>query len=527
MSVQELSALHKRYIDVSDRFKSSWTYHQFLQGLNKLAGEGELAQYATEFQAVYGLLKEVSSHLTAAGTDRVRNELEMVDRRLSDLNRWLLQEDGKVAPSQLRMFFQRVRNYNDGILVQLVKFYLYLRPGLEWGQEHHDKLDFLITKLSEEAQGPHGPWVVQERSKIKQVYNGLWQILGAVGLGESELEERRGRIDELRRRMLQADTFDHLIDGELIAEYRRYKFQLGRLFLHPELLVVVVETNLALRNHIQQLYRREEQRIVADYQRIFELERVVAVDTQLDLELSAFREEVETFEKNLQNETLSLDELRRLRQHVRTLIPRLTGIQATEELFAEPGGEAPRTASGEQALAPPAGAGALAAHNGASPLGVGWGEELLLDHHRRLLGALDGLPSEVSPKVAAFSPELFPYRLEPREVVAFRRLARQEDGINRDLESFLLWAAALRSRTQEEIEEIRGILDDTVVTREAPVFVRAKQTARLADLFVHRFDHEIAQTVLGGAAGEEARELQVLKMRLVRESAGLWLLIYK
>src|ERR1044072_1760949 len=119
MSVQELSALHKRYIDVSDRLKSSWTYHQFLQGLNKLAGEGELAQYATEFQSVYGLLKEVSSHLNATGTDRVRNELEMVERRLSDLNRWLLQEDAKVAPSQLRMFFQRVRNYNEGILVQL------------------------------------------------------------------------------------------------------------------------------------------------------------------------------------------------------------------------------------------------------------------------------------------------------------------------------------------------------------------------------------------------------------------------
>jgi hypothetical protein len=527
MSVQELSALHKRYIDVSDRFKSSWTYHQFLQGLSKLAGEGEPAQYATEFQAVYGLLKEVSAHLNATGTDRVRNELEMVERRLSDLNRWLLQEDAKVVPSQLRMFFQRVRNYNDGILVQLVKFYLYLRPGLDWGQEHHDKLDFLVTKLSEEAQGPHGPWVLQERSKVKQVYSALWQLLGEVSLGEAELDERRGRIDELRRRMLQADTFDHLIDGELIAEYRRYKFQLGRLFLHPELLLVVVETNLALRNHIQQLYRREEQRIVADYQRIFELERVVAVDTQLDLELSSFRQEVETFEKNLQNETLSLDELRRLRQHVRALIPRLTGIQATEELFGEPGGGMPAP-QGQQGAVAPGGAGALAGgHNGASPPGVGWGEDLLIEHHRRLLGALDGVPDEVSPKVAAFSPELFPYRLEPREVVAFRRLGRHEDGIDRDLESFLLWAAALRSRTQEEIEEIRGILDDTSVTREAPVFTSAKQTARLADLFVHRFDHEIAQTLLAGAAGEEARELQVLKMRLVRESAGLWLLIYK
>ena len=526
-SVQELSALHKRYIDVSDRFKSSWTYHQFLQGLHKLAGAGELAQYATEFQAVYGLLKEVSQHLTQAGTERVRGELEMVDRRLQDLNRWLLQEDGKVAPSQLRMFFQRVRNYNEGILVQLVKFYLYLRPNLEWGQERHDKLDFLVTKLSEEAQGPQGPWVLQERSKAKQIYNGLWQLAGGLTVSDNEIDGHRARIDELRRGMLQADNFDRLMDGELIAEYRSYKFQLGRLFFHPDLLLSIVETNLALRNHIQQLYRREEQRIVADYQRIFELERVVAVDTQLDLELSAFRQEVESFEKNLQNESLSLAELRQLRQHVRTLIPRLTGIQAGEELFSEPSAP-PLSASQQVAVATAAAISAAAAPtNGGASLGVGWGEELLATYHRKLLAALEGVPSEVSAKVAAFSPELFPYRLEPREVVAFRRLGRHEEGIDRDLESFLLWAAALRSRSQEEIEEIRGILDDTAVTRDAPVFGRARQTVRLADLFVHRFDHEIAQSVLTGGGGDEARDLQVLKMRLVRESAGLWLLVYK
>jgi hypothetical protein len=526
-SVQELSALHKRYIDISDRFKSSWTYHQFLQGLHKLSGEGDLGQYATEFQAVYGLLKEVSQHLTQAGTERVRGELEMVDRRLQDLNRWLLQEDGKVVPSQLRVFFQRVRNYNESILVQLVKFYLYLKPNLDWGQEYHDKLDFLITKLSEEAQGPQGPWALQELSKAKQIYNGLWQLVGGFTIGDSEVEEHRGRIDELRRSMLQADNFDRLIDGDLIAEYRRYKFQLGRLFFQPDLLLAIVETNLALRNHIQQLYRREEQRIVADYQRIFELERVVAVDTQLDLELSAFREEVETFEKNLQNESLSLAELRTLRQHVRALIPRLTGVQAGDELFSEPDGP-PLSASQQVKVAAAAAISAAAAPaNGGAAPGVGWGEELLVPHHRKLLAALEGVPAEVSAKVAAFSPELFPFRLEPREIVAFRRLGRHEEGVDRDRESFVLWAAALRARSQEEIEEIRSILDDTAVTRDAPVFGRARQTTRLADLFVRRFDHEIAETVLAGGNGDDARDLQVLKMRLVRESAGLWLLLYK
>ena len=519
MSVQELSALHKRYVDVSDRFKSSWTFHQFLQGLHKLMGGGELAQYSTEFQAVYGLLKEVSQHLTASSTDRVRNELEMVDRRLLDLNRWLVAEDTKVSPSQLRVFFQRVRNYNEGILVQLVKFYLYLRPNLDWNQDHHDKIDFLITKVSEESQGPQGPWSLQERSKVKQVFNALWPLAAPAEVDEEQLDENRRHVQELRRQMLQAETFDQLIEGELIAEYRRFKYELGRLFFHPDVLLAAVETNLSLRNHIQQLYRREEQRIVADYQRIFELERVVAVDTQLDLELSAFRDEVEQFERNLQNETLSLDELRRLRSHVRTLIPRLTELREPERVFHEP--------SGRDTAAEPGPAASAAAGSGRSVGSGGWGEELLREYHQRLVGALEGVSADVSAKVAAFSPELFPFRLEPREILAFRRLGRHDgEHGDRDLESFVLWAAALRSRTQQEIDEIRGILDDTVVTREAPVFQRAKQTTRLADLFVHRFSHEIDHAVLRGD-GEDARELQVLKMRLVRESAGLWLLVHK
>jgi hypothetical protein len=146
-------------------------------------------------------------------------------------------------------------------------------------------------------------------------------------------------------------------------------------------------------------------------------------------------------------------------------------------------------------------------------------------HHERLFTALAGVPREVSPKVASYSPELFPYRLEGREIVAYRRLSGGE-AVDRSREGFLLWAAALRARAQEEIEEIRSILDDTAVTRDAPVFVRAKETTRLADLFVRRFEHEMEQDVLR-AAGEDARELQFLKMRLVRESAGLWLLVYK
>ena len=179
MTVEELSSLHQRYVELSNRFKSAWTFHQFLQGLHKLLMDGELVQYSAEFQTVYGLLKEVSQNLNASSVERVRNELEMVERRLQELNRWLLQEDTRVSPSLLRLFFQKVRNFNENIVLQLVKFYLFAYYGIEWTQDHNDKVDFLLTRVSEEAQGPQGPWVLRSRSQTRQTFAVLWQILGA------------------------------------------------------------------------------------------------------------------------------------------------------------------------------------------------------------------------------------------------------------------------------------------------------------------------------------------------------------
>ena len=34
-TVQELSVLHRRYADISHRFRAAWTFHQFLQSLGK------------------------------------------------------------------------------------------------------------------------------------------------------------------------------------------------------------------------------------------------------------------------------------------------------------------------------------------------------------------------------------------------------------------------------------------------------------------------------------------------------------
>jgi hypothetical protein len=114
-------------------------------------------------------------------------------------------------------------------------------------------------------------------------------------------------------------------------------------------------------------------------------------------------------------------------------------------------------------------------------------------------------------------------RLEAREVVAYRRLYITNEG-DPELENFLLEAAALRLRINQEAAEITELLDESAVTRDAPVFVRARQSTRLADEYVQRFSNLIMSAVQDGNT-TEAQQLQLLRMRLIRDYSGLWLLV--
>ena len=66
MTVQELTVVHQRYIDLSDRFRAAWTFHQFLQGLQKIFLESAPGRYPADFQGLYNTLKDVSQNLNAS-----------------------------------------------------------------------------------------------------------------------------------------------------------------------------------------------------------------------------------------------------------------------------------------------------------------------------------------------------------------------------------------------------------------------------------------------------------------------------
>jgi hypothetical protein len=514
-TVQELSVLHRRYADISHRFRAGWTFHQFLQSLGKTLLQRVEDQHSTEFQNLYTGLKEISQSLNASESEKIRHRLEAIDRRLTELIGALDAEDTKVTPDLLRQFFRRVKNYDEKILTQLVRFYLYAHVSGPWPTERVDKIDFLLARLSEEVDDRSGELVLRDHHRLTEIFQGIWAQLGEAPPGDQLIEESRSAIDGLRHEMGGVESLDALNESALIRRYRETKHGLGRYYFYPELLLPIQETNLVFKSRIQKLYRQEEQRIVAEYQRVFELEREVSLDSQLDRELAAFREEIERFEKQLQKEEFRLGDIAQIRQKVRELLPRLTaGRPATAE---RPSVSRMVQSTGEVALH-------RAASAATAPLSSS--EELLGDYYRRLVDTLKNVnPPDLAPERVVLRPEIFALRVEAREVEAYRRVFGKSEH-DRELERFLLESAALRVRINEEAHEIAGLLDETSVTGDAVVFARARLTCRTADAYLWRFNHVLQDQMMAGDM-TECRQIQLLRMRLMRDYSGLWLLAFK
>jgi len=539
-TVQELGAVHRRYADTSHRFRAAWTFHQFLQSLGK-SGQQDIGDaHSLEFQNLYAELKDISQNLNAAESDRLRGRLDGIDRSLGALIEALDEEDARVAPYYLRQFFRRVKSYDEKILTQLVKFYLYAQQGEIWPTERLDKVDFLLARLSEEEDDRTGEPRLRDHRRLGEIFHGLWAMVGAPLPETAFVTAKRREIEDIRQEAAEVESLDRVNETNLIPRYRQLKHDLGSLLFEPALLLAIQETNLALKSRIQGLYAKEERRIVDEYQRVFELEREVPVDRELEQELTQFRQEVERFEAQLQSQELKLEDLALIRAHVRELLPRLAaagrGVGAYSGEGTSPGTAAPpggaaaapglrRTQSAPLSTLARDG-GYLAAAGAAEPESpLAAQEDLLGEFYRKLVDALREVDPELTPERVVVMQEVFPLRIEPREVVAYRRVYGRAE-CDRELEQFLLEAAALRMRINEEAQEISGILDETSVTGDSIVFARARWTARTADAFLWRFHHVLDEAVLAGSI-TEARQLQLLRMRLMRDYSGLWLLAYK
>ncbi len=523
MSVDQLSELHQRYVDLSDRFKASWTFHQFLQGLAKVFKEAGIQPDEVSFQDIYGDLKSASKDLNTASMDSASDQLDAIEKELDARVEVLAEENTKVTPTLVRQFFGRVKTYDERILAQLLRFYIHIREAT-WSDDELDKIDFLLTRLGEELQEFGKEPLERNPQRTREVLAGLWQAMSVDDPGQDAVNDIIKEVHTLREAFAQIEGLDQFNELGVIRGYRRLKHGLDELVFHPSVAIEIVDANLFLRRTIETFYRREEQRIAAEYQEVFELERgAPGVSTELDGELQSFRGEVESFERSIEQDDVKLDAVARIRERARGLAPRLRAAGAEQIAVNESG-------NGEELRLSALDAVEEGWENGlpeskpAEPLRIRTAyAALLADPLRQLLKVLENSEWTASPRVVATSVDAQPLRIEAREVLAYRRL-HVDAGFETELEQFIVEAASVRILITSHAEEIIGMVD-RIEDMSASIFERSRATCRLAGQFEHRFEYFIQQLVADGALNE-ARTLQFLRMRLLRDYSGLWLLVY-
>ena len=98
MSVAEIGLLHARYVRLSDRFKSLWTYHQFASGVFKNLIPAPLP-YRIDFQSLYDRIKSASAVLNSSQVNEAAAAVGLCELALDRAAKQLLRADEQVSPS--------------------------------------------------------------------------------------------------------------------------------------------------------------------------------------------------------------------------------------------------------------------------------------------------------------------------------------------------------------------------------------------------------------------------------------------
>lgn len=311
-----------RFTVMSDQFRSLWTFYQFLGGVYKHQGLGSLP-YDYDFQALY---REVQALVPKVGvgtnTDAATiQEFEKLDRELERIHHELAKLESEFSPSLLRKFFDHLKNQDEKILFALVKFYI-LEPSPD--RDTFDKLDILLTRLAG-SPSEGGGERLRDRSELKTSFERLAEMANLPAPTAGEERTLVGLIKDLREEVRAIPDFHGLLHSRVIDRYRELKERLGKVGLHPTLLIEIVETNIELKNRFLSLYLEEEAKILEDTNKVFEIERYIernpgVAHEELRRQLEIFRESRERFDAKRRDNNVKREDIVALRESMQLVM---------------------------------------------------------------------------------------------------------------------------------------------------------------------------------------------------------------
>ncbi len=504
MSVEEISALHNRFVRLSDKFKSIWTYHQFAQGVFKNLIEHKLP-YNIDFQSVYQPLKQAQPLIQSARPDSARDLLNAAQRDLEKVIHQMMPADQFISASVMRRFFERLDRQDDKIIFYLIKFYLFIETIED---DQVDKLDFLFTRIAEDYIQEREEYAPRDSLALRQTFQSLLSVREVEQPAQDDLMRVISKLSDLKDEIDHVEKFDDLSDRNMVGRLREMKRTAGEAFFHPDVLLAIVQANISMKNRSRVLFSQEEALILKNAQRLLENDRNIkegfaASDPSISAELERFREFKQKFDESRATSNLKFDALTRLKESMKKLLGDFDKQEVPDVDQVEPAIEqAERMHQVERVF-------------GDDPL--------LNDHLIQIVEALAPWAERVGPAGRLAEEVVSDLRLEKWEAEAWFRLSRNEqsEDLLNERDRLYVRAAALRARISVEAKELSQRMDG--VRMEQNFLIHVKSTLSAAERFDGAFGSMI-QAVGHRWRPEDLRRLHRSRIRLFREFSGLWLL---
>lgn len=535
-SIVDLRTIHDAYTRLTEKFKTFWTFHQFLQGVHKTFF-GDAPGYQIDFQGLYDQIRSVTTVMNVQPPPVVLDQINQLDGRLDVVYRALSADDEKIAASWVRRFFEKVRTEDEKLLLAILRFYFHSR---QVSPEALDKMDFLLTLVGARKSLDDGRYLPRFPQELTKLFASLLALIRRNPAPQAELTAAVKALGLIRKDIDACERFEDLSEKKILDSLRTVKHRLGPAYYDPNVLSAILEANLAAKNRYQALYRGEEKRIFESSQRLLALERELSrrpevADTELQEDFRRFRQFKDEFEKKRSEGEIRHSQVTRLAESIDQLMSRLdvtSGAPAEEApisldaLESEELDEARETISGyfpgRDAVAPVP----VAAAEPERPTVPVATDPLVGEIASKVLYAVDLLQTGTGSGQAAYGSALSRFRLEPWEVRSARRLqsgeaARDaESGAN---EALFLEAAALRIRIDEIAQELKGSPASPEDNPEPPIFGVATECLVRSQELDRRFRQALEALGPGGPP-ESLNELTRSRFRLLRAFSGLWLL---
>ena len=529
-----------RYTGLSDRFRSLWTFYQFLNGVLKHLDEGPMP-YTYNFQGLHRQMQELIHKVGIDVNSGAAPELDQVERELDRIHRELAHIEGEYPPSVMRKFFDHIKRQDEKVLSAILKFYLLFK---HFEQDTLDKLDILFTRL---AETPTDGEKITARTPgdLLSAFQRLSGFIDLPDLPPAEEAPLAEAVVAIRQELESIHDYPTLVDSQVYERYRSLKQRLGRTALHPSILVEITTTNIVAKNRFKQLFEAEENKVVEKANRITEIERYLEhhpelANNELKGQLEALHRFKVRYESGRRQENVKRDHITELTRAMHAVLAK---FDPSSNRPLEPAGV---SASASQSPQPeplikgvPPGAADLFEEpelldqkldsNGrpeaTSITNLLPPDPLLSEALHKIMFALEMVVWDRLPAQVVDAPEIRNLKLEVWEIDNYRKLAEEtaEKGTSEwELQRFFLSTAALRVKMEEERDDINRLENEDKPERLYEVLEHSAQSLERARDTEGRFQWFIDDMLFRGET-QTLEQIYRSRFRFLHAYSGLWL----